>query len=280
MQFILQYPEFILAGLLGAAVLIRRADGEAASAPLVQVFLDIARALVYLMPERYLAWLQRSQAHAGWRSSAAVGSLCALKVYPAAAIALIVAFFNPLASIAALVVLFFIPDTVVTSVRLKRQNDIVIALPQALDLMVLCIDAGLGLDAALHRVAGDQSVLSGALSEELSLLNRDILLGMDRERAYEDLYVRSGVEDLRTFGSALNQSSKLGLSISHVIRSQSDFVRLRHQQRAEEKAAKVAIWMVFPLWFCIMPALMVILLAPSIIVFFKTLAHFPPEWFM
>jgi tight adherence protein C len=278
MQFVLNYPEFLVATMLGFALLFRsvleRSSGV--SAPLV----DAAKAIIYLMPERYLATLQRNQIWAGWRNSKDVGTLCAIKLYPALLLGFLGALIHPAAGLGIALIAFFVPDIVVYARRTERQKKILSSLPQALDLMVLCVDAGLGLDAALHRVAGDQAVLSEALSDELSALNRDILLGMDRDRAYEDLYVRSGVEELRTFGSALNQSSKLGLSVAQVIRAQSEFVRLKQHQRAEERASKVSIWMVFPLWFCVMPALMIILLCPPLLLFFKTVSHFPPEWFM
>lgn len=277
MQFVTSYPEFLVAGLLGIAVLFRSLGGNS---PFTVTLLDAARAIVYLMPERYLAWLQRNQAWAGWRHHRAFASLCAIKVYGAFVIGLSGMFLHPAAGIALALLVFFIPDLVVFAQRFQRQAKVLHALPQALDLMVLCVDAGLGMDSALHRVAGEDAVLSEALTDELAALNRDILLGMDRERAYDDLYTRTGVEELRTLGSALNQSSKLGLSIAQVLRAQSDFVRLKQHQRAEERASKVSIWMVFPLWFCVMPALMVILLAPSMIMFFRAVAHFPPEWFM
>jgi tight adherence protein C len=278
MQFVLSYPEFFVATMLGVALLFRSMfeSTSRVSGPL----LDVAKTVVYLMPERYLAWLLRIQTWSGWRGPRAVGMLCAAKFYPACTLAILSALIHPLASLVVGLIAFFVPDVVVFARCRKRQTAILNSLPQALDLMVLCVDAGLGLDAALHRVAGDQGVLSEALSEELASLNRDILLGMDRDRAYDDLYVRSGVEELRSFGSALNQSSKLGLSVAQVIRTQSEFVRLKQHQRAEERASKVSIYMVFPLWFCVMPALMIILLCPPLLLFFKTVGHFPPEWFL
>jgi tight adherence protein C len=278
MQLVLSYPEFFVATMLGLALLFRSVlEG---SSKLNKPLLDAAKAVVYLMPERYLASLQRNQIWAGWRSPRAVAMLCAIKLYPAFVLGLAAGLLHPLAGLVIGLIAFFVPDVVVYTRRSTRQREVLASLPQALDLMVLCVDAGLGLDAALHRVAGDQSVLSEGLSEELGTLNRDILLGMDRDRAYEDLYARSGVEELRTFGSALNQSSKLGLSVAQVLRAQSEFVRTKQHQRAEERASKVAIYMVFPLWFCVMPALMIILLCPPLLLFFKTVSHFPPEWFM
>ena len=92
---------------------------------------------------------------------------------------------------------------------------------------------------------------------------------MDRERAYEELFARTGVDELKALGSSLNQSGKLGISIAKTLRSQSEFLRMKLTQKAEEKAARLPIYMAFPLWFCIMPALFVILLAPSLITFFE-----------
>ena len=111
------------------------------------------------------------------------------------------------------------------------------------------------------------------MNEELAKLGRDILLGMDRERAYHELYRRTGVEELKSFAAALNQSSKMGLSVSKILRAQSQFIRMRQNQKAEEKAARLPIWMAFPLWFCIMPSLLLILLGPSVLSFLEKLAR-------
>jgi tight adherence protein C len=92
---------------------------------------------------------------------------------------------------------------------------------------------------------------------------------MERQRAYQELYVRTGVDELKTLGAALNQGSKLGLGIARILRAQSEFIRTKQSQKAEERAFKLPVYMAFPLWFCIMPALMVILLAPSLIMFFQ-----------
>jgi tight adherence protein C len=278
MQFVATYPEFFIATMFGVALIFRAVlDG---TSQLSKTLRDAAKSIVYLMPERYLAWLQRNQTWAGWRSGTAFSTLASVKVYASMIIGFVLGMVHPAIGIAVALIVFFIPDAVVASRRFARQREVLTSLPQALDLLVLCVDAGLGLDSALHKVAGEQSVLSEALGEELAALNRDILLGMDRERAYDDLFVRTGVDELRTVGSALAQSGKLGLSIGQVIRAQSEFIRTRQHQRAEERASKLSIWMVFPLWFCIMPALMIILLAPPLFLFFKNVSHFPPEWFM
>jgi tight adherence protein C len=178
--------------------------------------------------------------------------------------------FLPTANSALIIVLaFFLPDLFLVHRSNKRQTSIRETLPQALDLMVLCVDAGLGLDATLQRIAAERTDTASALNDELGVLGRDVLLGMERDRAYQELYKRTGVEELKALGSSLNQSAKLGISIAKILRSQADFLRMKLAQKAEEKAAKLPIYMSFPLWFCIMPALMVILLAPSMITFLK-----------
>ena len=105
---------------------------------------------------------------------------------------------------------WFVPDAVLTSLVERRQREIRNTLPQAIDLMVLCVDAGLGLDAALQKVAVDSTGLSGALNDELSILSREIFLGVDRERAYLDLYSRTGVDELKTLASAPQSSQQVG----------------------------------------------------------------------
>ena len=101
------------------------------------------------------------------------------------------------------------------------------------------------------------------------LLGREVLLGMDRERAYRELYHRTGVDELKTLGSALAQANKLGLSIARILRAQSEFIRKRQGQKAEENAMKMPIYMAFPLWFFIMPSLMLLVLGPSLIKFYQ-----------
>ena len=167
------------------------------------------------------------------------------------------------------VIVFFLPDAVLLGLMRKRQQAIREALPQAVDLMVLCVDAGLSLDATLQRISTDSTVLGRALNEELAHLCRDILFGMEKERAYLELYSRTGVDELRALGSSLNQSGKLGLAIAKILRGQSELLRGKLAQKVEERAAKLPIYMAFPLWFCIMPALLLIVLGPSLILFFK-----------
>jgi tight adherence protein C len=161
-----------------------------------------------------------------------------------------------------------LPDLILIICYKRRRREIHDSLVQAIDLMVLCVDAGLGLDATVQKIATGDTGLTNALNEELNILGREILLGLDREKAYQDLYNRTGVDELKTFGSALAQANKLGLSIAEILRAQSEFIRKKQSQKIEEKAMKMPVYMAFPLWFCIMPSLMLLVLGPSLIKFY------------
>lgn len=264
---VLEYPEFLLAALIG--VFLVAFGGKSRAMQLPNWLSAPAVSVLASMPGNYISWLLRYQNWAGYRSNSAFGTLASAKVYTAIFFVLSALVMPFVAALPLVLVSFFLPDAVLYVSAKRRQKQIRESLPQALDLMVLCVDAGLGLDATLQRISQEQTALANALNEELLTLGRDILLGMDRERAYQELFNRTGVDELRSLGSSLNQSAKLGLSIAKILRSQSEFLRMKLSQKAEEKAAKLPIYMAFPLWFCIMPALLVILLAPSLIMFFE-----------
>jgi len=263
------YPEFFLAGAMLLLVWFSARSKVEWTWP--SWLSNPARLCVLSMPNQYLSWLQKSLLFSDWRSNHAYDSIACFKVY-SPLLALAVAPFLPLYGVlAAAVILFSIPDAVLAIAVARRQQEIRRSLPQALDLMVLCVDAGLGLDATLQRIAADGNGIANALNDELNLLCRDILLGRDREHAYSELYIRTGVDELKTLGSALSQANKLGLSIGRILRAQSEFMRKRQSQRAEEKAMKMPIYMAFPLWFFIMPALMLLVLGPSLTRFYHSL---------
>ncbi|HEY9868408.1 MAG TPA: type II secretion system F family protein [Candidatus Obscuribacterales bacterium] len=228
-----------------------------------------AKAMVLSLPHKYVQWLSRILLWAGLRHDTAFGDLACLKV-GLALTSIVSAMFLPLMIVPPLAVAtFFLPDAIVAWQARRRQQEILESLPQALDLMLLCVDAGLGLDATLQRIATEPTAIAAALNSEILALRRDILLGMERERAYQELHVRTGVDELKTLGAALNQGSRLGLGIARILRAQSEFIRTKQSQKAEERAFKLPVYMAFPLWFCIMPAFMTILLAPSLIMFFQ-----------
>ncbi len=263
------YPEFFLAALAGAIffMLNRTATGFRVFLP--TFITEPAVTVVSALPAGYVTWLMRSQNWSGWRSNTAFGVLASVKIYVPILLLSLLTFVEPLIVLPVALIAFFVPDIVIAVNAKRRQQQIRESLPQALDLMVLCVDAGLGLDATLQRIAAEKTIVAVALNEELRTLGRDVVLGMERERAYQELFRRTGVDELKALGSSLNQSAKLGLSIAKVLRTQTDFLRMKLSQKAEEKAAKLPILMAFPLWFCVMPALMVVLLAPSLITFFE-----------
>ncbi len=272
-QFLTTYPELLAAVVLLLvllAVSLRpKANSLSNSLLLPAFFTEPAVYLMRFAPGKYLVWLQQRLVFAGWRNNLYFGSLCAAKVYPCLLTVFLPLFIHPGYALLALFFLFFSPDCLLAVMAKKRQQSLAESLPQVIDLMVLCVDAGLGLDATIQKVASERTALSSAINDELLTLSRDVLLGMNREKAYQELYNRTGVEELRSLSASLNQSAQLGISVSKVLRNQAEFLRNKLGQKAEEKAARLPVLMAFPLWFCIMPTLMVLVLAPSLIIFFE-----------
>ncbi len=167
---------------------------------------------------------------------------------------------------------YVFPILIVRSRKKRRQKELTLALPDALDLMVVCVEAGLGLNQALQRVALEMRHISQIMTEELSLVNLEIRAGTDREQALINLAERTGVEDIRSLVTMLIQTDRFGTSIAKSLRVQSDTLRMKRRQRAEEAAAKTAIKMVFPLVFCIFPALFVVILGSGLLQIFEQLS--------
>ncbi len=147
----------------------------------------------------------------------------------------------------------------------RRQLEITKALPDALDLLVVCVEAGLGLNQALLRVAEEIGNVSPVLGEQIGLVNLEIRAGTPRDEALRNLGDRTGVEDIHAFAGMLIQTDKFGTSIAQALRIHSDVLRTKRRQRAEEAAAKTAIKMLFPLVFFIFPAMFVVILGPAMI---------------
>ncbi len=137
--------------------------------------------------------------------------------------------------------------------------------------MLVCVEAGLGLDAALTKVADEVKRKSLALAEELHLTNLEIRAGATREKALRDLALRTGIEEIGTFASMLTQADKFGTSIGESLRVFSDDLRHKRQVRAEENAAKVPTKMLFPLVVCIFPAIIMVIMGPAVIQIIRTL---------
>jgi tight adherence protein C len=166
---------------------------------------------------------------------------------------------------------FYLPNFFLKTQIRSRQKQLNEGLPDALDLLVVCVEAGLGLNAAMKRVADDFKVGNPVLSQEFNLLNLEILAGLDREQALRNLSERTGVEDLSTLCAILIQADRFGTSIATALRVQSETLRTKRRQRLEEKAAQTPVKLIFPLLLFIFPALMVVILGPAVIQVMETL---------
>lgn len=155
-----------------------------------------------------------------------------------------------------------------------RQKEIQLALSDTLDLLVICVEAGLGLNQALVRVAEEIGHVSPVTSEQLALVNLEIRAGTGREEALRNLGERTGVADVRSLAAMMIQTDRFGTSIAHALRVHGDTLRTKRRQRAEEAAAKTTVKLVFPLVLFIFPALFVVILGPAAIQIFRALSGF------
>ena len=160
---------------------------------------------------------------------------------------------------------FLLPDFVLRRKTLKRQEEITDSLPDGLDLLVVCVEAGLGLNAAFVRITEEFRLSSPALSEEFDVVNREMVAGKPRQEALRALSLRTGVEEVKSLVAMLIQTEKLGTSLAQSLRVHSDSLRMRRRQKAEEAAAKTTIKLVFPLVFLMFPALFIVILGPGIL---------------
>jgi tight adherence protein C len=154
-----------------------------------------------------------------------------------------------------------------------RQHHIRRALPDALDLLVICVEAGLGLDQAMLRVSEELNVVHRELSDELQLVNLEMRVGKSRIEALRELSRRTGLDDIKSLVAMLAQTERFGTSITQSLRVHSDDLRTRRRQRAEEMSAKTSVKMVPPLVLFIFPALMVVILGPAILIIMRQFIH-------
>lgn len=171
--------------------------------------------------------------------------------------------------ILALVAGFLVPDMWLSRRVRKRQTTLRKALPDALDLLVVCIEAGLGLDQAFMRVSQELRITHPELCGELDLVNAQIRVGRTRIESMRELASRTGVDDIKALVAMLIQTDRFGTSVSQSLRVHADDMRMKRRQRAEEAAAKTPVKMVPPLVFFIFPALFVVILGPAIITIFR-----------
>ena len=165
----------------------------------------------------------------------------------------------------------YVPNAILGWLVRVRQREIFETFPDAVDLMLVCVEAGLGLDAGLARVAGEIKMKSMALAEELHLTNLEVRAGGTREKALKNLARRTAVEELDTFAVMMTQADKFGTSVGDSLRVFSDDLRHKRQTRAEERAAKVPTMMLIPLVLFIFPSIIMVIMGPAAIQIIRTL---------
>jgi tight adherence protein C len=156
---------------------------------------------------------------------------------------------------------YWLPSIVLTNAVQRRQSDVRSALPDSIDLLTICVEAGLGFDAALAHVSKNTT---GPLADEFYRTLQEVQLGRSRNEAMRNLASRSNVPELRAFVLAMVQADIFGVSVANVLRVQAKDMRVKRRQLAEERAMKVPIKVLFPVLFCIFPALFVVILGPAI----------------
>jgi tight adherence protein C len=167
---------------------------------------------------------------------------------------------------------FFLPRFALKRMIAQRQRRITLGLPDALDLTVICVEAGLALDQAMMRVGEDLNHAHPELSEEFHLVNLEMRAGKPRAEALRNLSARTGVNDIRALVATLVQTDRFGTSVAQALRAHSDSLRTERRQRAEEQAAKTTIKMVIPLVIFILPSIILVSLGPAIIQLIRTFA--------
>src|SRR5689334_16771031 len=157
---------------------------------------------------------------------------------------------------------FFGPNEYVRRTARKRQKEIARGLPNALDLLVVCVESGLGLDQAIVQVSKELEHAHPDISEEFGLVNLELKAGKRRVEALRNLAERTGVDDLKKLVAVLIQADRFGTGVAQSLRAHADFMRIQARQIAEEKAAKLGVKLIFPIFFCILPSLFVVTVGP------------------
>jgi tight adherence protein C len=218
---------------------------------------------------------------AGYRSDNAVAALYGIKVLLSLVLGVLAIVFrtsltiNPILRVVLPVAGFgmgyWLPGFLLERQVGKRQERLRLSLPDALDLLVVSVEAGLGLDQAMQNVGRELSLSHPELSEELGLVTLEMRAGKRRAEALRNLGQRTGEAELRKLTAILIQSDRFGTSMAEALRTHSDFMRVRRRQLAEEKAAKIGVKLVFPIFFFILPSMLVVAAGPGILQVFKYL---------
>ena len=166
---------------------------------------------------------------------------------------------------------YYLPNGVLARLADWRKTEVQDGLPDALDLMTVCVEAGLGLDAAMNRAASEIGLRSQALEEELNLVALELRVGVKRELALRNLALRTGVDDVASFVAMIVQADRFGTNVAEALRIQGETMRTHRRLRAEERAAKIPLKLLFPLIFFIFPSLMLVLMGPAMISIYRVL---------
>jgi len=170
---------------------------------------------------------------------------------------------------------YYLPNIVLARKVARRRRDIFETVPDALDLLTVCVEAGLSLERAMIKVAGEIHIKSVVLAQELQLVLMEMRAGFTKERALRNFALRSGVEDVDTLVAMLIQSERFGTSVGDSLRVHAENLRHKRRVMAEECAAKIGLKLLFPLIFCIFPTLLMVLLGPATIQISRTLSALP-----
>lgn len=263
-----------------------RADAEVAQEmalpkqPVARIFVRVIRYFGNLLkPQRKdeISLIQKRFQRAGLRNRNALVVFFGLKAICAIGLALglvaIISIFRlqiSFISAVALVLLFaaagfYLPNWWLTLKTARRQDAIMRGFPDALDLLAVCVEAGMGLDAAIKRVGEEMRFSNQVVSDEFGLLSLEMRAGKERKEGLRSMADRINLEDVNSWVSLMVQTDKLGTSVSQALRVQSDTLRTKRSQKLEETAAKIPTKLIFPTIFCIFPALFVVILGPAMI---------------
>lgn len=255
-----------------------RASTVAAASPLMRSQSPFVKRLSTILPKsaKDMSRLQRRLAMAGYHGTGpAVAYRAAELVTPVVAVLPVLVFvhgpaFWIVAGFAAIVG-YMLPGLVLLRLISRRQKVIQNGLADALDLFIVCLEAGSGLDQAIAKASEELDVAYPALAEELRMLNVETRAGKPRLEAFKNFATRTGVDDVRALVAMLVQTDRFGTSVAEALRTHADTTRTKRRQRAEERAAKIGVKIVFPLVFCLFPAFYVVTIGPGIVQFVNVL---------
>lgn len=237
----------------------------------------------YIVPDdqRERSVIEERLMHAGFASAGAVSAFYGIRIIlfvilPSIAIVVVPATFPELAPEQVLIAIavtglcaFLLPSMVLDRLIMKRKRKLRNAFPDALDLLIVCVEAGMGLNPALQRVAEELDVSHPELAAEFALVTVEIRAGIDRVESLKNLAKRTGLEDINGMVSLLSQSMRFGTSVAETLRVYSEDFRDRRMQLAEEEAAKIGTKMIFPMVLCLFPAFFVVAIGPAILSVFE-----------